>query len=76
MDLKTECRAKAKELINSLYQPLGHLSCNVSSSVMWEHAKQRALEFCKICLEEHSCYTLNGSRWAYWKQVECEIIIA
>ena len=76
MDLQTECRAKAKELINNLYQPLGYLSPGVNSTEMWEHAKQRAIEFCKLMLEEHSCWTLNDSRWDYWKQVESYVISA
>ena len=72
-ELKTECRTKAKELINAFYQPLGFLSCGVNSDTMWEHAKQRALEVCKIMLEVHSCYTLNDDRWAYWAQIEIEL---
>jgi len=72
-ELKTECRVKAKELINKFYQPLGKLSCGVNSDTMWEHAKQRALETCKIMLEEHSCYTLNDGRWVYWAQIEIEV---
>ena len=31
-ELKTECQAKAKELFNTFYQPLGDLGCNVNSS--------------------------------------------
>lgn len=34
---------KAKELVNSFYQPLGLLHCQVSSNQMWEHAKQCAI---------------------------------
>lgn len=36
-------KEKAKELVNKLYQPLGYLSCGVSSNEMWEHAKNCAL---------------------------------
>ena len=38
---------------------------------MWENAKQQALEMW-IMLEEHSCYTLNDGRWAYWSQIEID----
>lgn len=38
-------KEKAKELVNRIYQPLGYLSCNVSSGKMWEYAKERAKEF-------------------------------
>lgn len=38
-------KEKAKELVNRLYQPLGYLSCNVSSNKMWGYAKERAIEF-------------------------------
>ena len=36
-------KEKAKELVNSFYQPLGYLKCSVCSDEMWEHAKQCAL---------------------------------
>lgn len=64
--MKKEAQKKAKELTNTFYQPLGKLLCGVNSDTMWEHAKQRVLQMCKIMLEEHSCYTLNDERWAFW----------
>ena len=63
----------AKELINVFYQPLGKLGCNVHSDILWEHARQRALEVCEIMLEEHSWYTLNGERWTYWYQIKTAV---
>ncbi len=38
-----EASLKAKEIVNSFYQPLGRLSCNVSNNAMWEHAKKNAI---------------------------------
>mgnify|MGYP006935332572 CR=1 FL=1 len=63
----------AKKFINSFYQPLGYLGCDVSNDEMWLYAKKRALEMCLIMIEEHSCYTLNNDRWTYWAQMEREI---
>ena len=42
----------AKELVNTFYQPLGMLKCNVSSSEMWEYAKSRAIEWCNMMISE------------------------
>jgi hypothetical protein len=39
---------KAKELVNKIYQPLGHLKCGVNNTIMWEYAKQSAL----LCVDE------------------------
>lgn len=47
-------------------------------------AKKKAQELMQLCgkaamvcvkqmLEEHSCYTLNDGRWAFWSQVEIEL---
>ena len=62
-----------KELINVFYQPLGKLGCNIHNDIMWEHAKQRALEVCEIMLDEHSHYTLSDERWTYWHQIETDV---
>lgn len=35
----------ARELVNKIYQPLGHLKCKVSSAEMWEYSKSRATEW-------------------------------
>lgn len=42
---------KAHYIVNSIYQPLGELSCNVSSRKMWEYAKRRAKEFIDMMLD-------------------------
>ncbi len=42
----------AKELVNTFYQPLGTLRCDVSSNEMWEYAKERAIEWCKMMISE------------------------
>lgn len=36
-------KEQAKELINSFYQPLGYLNCQVPSNKMWDYAKESAL---------------------------------
>ncbi len=43
---------KAKELVNSFYQPLGLLHCGVSSNEMWEYSKERAIEWCNAFIKE------------------------
>lgn len=42
----------AKELVNTFYQPLGHLKCQCSSNEMWEYAKARAIEWCDAFIKE------------------------
>ena len=71
--LLADAKADAKKLINRIYQPTGYLLPNVSKDEMWEYAKERALEFCRTMLQEHSCYTLNDERWAVWAQIEIEV---
>lgn len=39
-----EEKKQAKDLVNKFYQPLGMLSCGVSSNKMWEYSKERARE--------------------------------
>jgi len=38
-----------------------------------EEAKKCAIISVMDQLMEHSCYTLNDERWAYWAKVEVEI---
>jgi len=75
---------KAKELIKKHYNFVsGWTSTNCPDekpSAQFEgeemkigRAKQCALITVKNMLEEHSCYTLNDERWAYWTQVEIEL---
>lgn len=83
-ELKFSCREKAKELIREHYNFVsGWTSINKLAglpSAQYEgeemkigRAKQCALITVKRMLEEHSCYTLNDERWAYWAQVEIEL---
>jgi hypothetical protein len=76
MGFKEECAAQAQLMINNFYQPLGKLRPAANNNEMWEYAKQRAIEVCQLMLNEQSCYILEDPRWAYWKQVEIEIMIA
>jgi hypothetical protein len=68
-------KEKAKELTNSLYQPLGYLQCGVSSNMMWEQAKK----FATICVDEilaiiHLIREAIGIESdGYWEQVQSEI---
>lgn len=84
IELRTECRAKAKELIKEHYNFVsGWTSTNrpdETPSAQYEgeemkigRAKQCALITVKRMMEEHSCYTLLDARWAYWAQVEIEL---
>ncbi len=43
---------EAKELVNSFYQPLGFLHCQVSNDMMWQYAKARAIECVDAILDE------------------------
>jgi hypothetical protein len=68
-------KEKAKDLVNSFYQPLGYLKCGVNNTIMWEHAKQCAL----IAVDE----IINAIDWhefevpnkeiVYWHKVKIEI---
>ncbi len=42
----------AKELVNTFYQPLGHLRCQVPSDTMWEYAKEMAKKWCDAFIKE------------------------
>lgn len=74
---------KAKELVNSLYQPLGYLKCGVSSGMMWEHAKQCALiaveqiiiqiHAYRILLDKTNFLETNAVHVEYWQKVKQEI---
>lgn len=64
-----------KELVNSFYQPLGALGCQVSSDEMWTYAKSRALDVVQMLLAEHPMYVGNlNPRWKKWDDIRREII--
>lgn len=66
-------KEKAYQLVNRIYQPLGHLLCGVSATEMWNFAKARAIEnvneIINACDEiydsdkVHFKETLNGEAW-------------
>jgi hypothetical protein len=70
-------KEKAKDLVNSFYQPLGYLKCGVNNTIMWEHAKQCAL----IAVDEvlkyqpYDVYTIEQCNNVnnYWNEVKQEI---
>lgn len=64
-----------KELINSFYQPLGHLKCGVSEGELWEYAKSRALEVADMVIAEEPMYTGNlNPKWKKWTDIRKEIL--
>lgn len=76
-ELKIEAQKKAQELMN-VYEAI-ELSEDENGFAYtmdydWiEESRMCALKTCKQMLEEHSCYTLNDGRWAFWAQVEIEL---
>lgn len=67
-------KEKAKDLVNRIYQPLGNLSCNVSSNKMWEYSQKIAL----IAVDEliNDCDAsspFDEQRIKYWNDVKYEI---
>ncbi|NDV46119.1 hypothetical protein D0T49_03570 [Paludibacter sp. 221] len=69
-----ETKLKAREIVNSIYQPLGYLRCMVSNNEMWEWAKERAKEQISLLKSQIPMYAggLN-SKWDFWNAVEQEI---
>ena len=69
-----DAEQKAKELVNSFYQPLGYLKCGVNNTIMWEHAKQYALIAVDEILnsrKKHLVQSINF--YEYWQEVKKEI---
>jgi hypothetical protein len=67
-------KEQAKELVNSIYQPLGYLNCQVSSETMWQYAKDRAKEQLDLMLDEIPMYTGSlNPKWKYWDDVRKEL---
>jgi hypothetical protein len=76
-ELKNEAQKKAQELIDAFGAvELGETEDGFTYTMNHdgiEEARQCALVTCKQMLEEHSCFTLNDTRWAFWAQVEIEV---
>lgn len=66
-------KKKAKELVNSFYQPLGHLKCGVNNTIMWGHAKQYALIAVDEILDVLVRIFESYEERKYWEQVKTEI---
>lgn len=49
--MNTELQEEAKGLVNTFYQPLGYLRCNVGNDHLWEYSKARALEHVKSVIK-------------------------
>ena len=72
--MNKEIKVKAKEIINNIYQPLGHLHCMVGSDTMWEYAKGRAKEHVDNIIEVIPMYTGNlNPKWKYWNDIRNEL---
>jgi hypothetical protein len=68
----------AKELVNTFYQPLGFLNCQVSSGKMWDYAKARAIEWCDAFIKEFEQlhkpeYTTFITQYAKFKEGTTDI---
>lgn len=77
-----EPKLKSKQLVNSFYQPLGKLNCNVSSNEMWNAAKKFAIITVDEIINNKSNildYVSNGVNSQlmcsieYWESVKNEI---
>lgn len=66
----TEFELRAKEMVNQIYQPLGHLRCMVSNDEMWEYSKERVRNQIELIKQQLPMYTgcLNP-KWKYWEEV-------
>lgn len=66
----TEFELKAREMVNQVYQPLGHLRCMVSNDEMWEWAKERVRSQVELIKQEIPMYIGNlNPKWEYWDKV-------
>ncbi len=76
-ELKIEAQKKAQELMNVFGAvELGETEDGFTYTMDYdgiEEVKVCALATCKQMLEEHSSFTLNDARWAFWAQVEIEV---
>ena len=61
---------EAKEMVNKIYQPLGHLSCNVSNNEMWEYAKKRAVEMVEYFIKK---MPEGSANWLHHRKLVDEI---
>lgn len=57
----------AKDLANNIYQSLGTLNVNETTTNMWEWAKERAKEQVWLIIESLST---DRKQLAYWEEVE------
>lgn len=74
MPVQLSEKDQARELVNSIYQPLGFLSCIASSDQMWEWAKDRAKEQLDLMLDQIPMYQGNlNPKWKYWDDVRKEL---
>ena len=72
--MNEEIKIKAKEAVNNIYQPLGHLRCMVSPDEMWEWAKSRAKEQIELLKTEIPMYVGEiNPKWTLWNNVLDEI---
>jgi len=74
MDIRMQPKEKAKQLVNKIYQPMGHLGCSKSSDEMWNWAKERVKEQLKELIAEIPMYQGDlNPKWMYWNGVLGEL---
>lgn len=68
--MNEKIKREAKHLVNKIYQPLGYLSCKVSSDEMWEYSKVRAIE-----ITEHFILKMpeGSANWLHHRKLIDEI---
>lgn len=74
IELNAECKKTAKNILNRMNgQIISEDEWKSCSDYARSDLKRKAMIVVKEMMSEHSCYTLNDSRWAYWAQVEIEL---
>ena len=74
IELRQECKKTAQNILNSMNgQVITKEEWAYCSDYAKQDLKRKARIVIKELLSEHSCYTLNDVRWAYWAQVEIEL---
>lgn len=70
MEPRLEAKQQAKKMVNAIYQPMGKLTCHISSDKMWEWAKERVSEQLELLLSEIPMYQGNlNPNWKYYDEV-------
>lgn len=74
IELRAECKKTAKNLLNKMNgQVISDDEWKSYSDYARADLKRKTMIVIKEMMSEHSCFTLNDNRWAYWAQVEIEL---